>query len=59
MSLSVTKREKCVKTSISIPLDVRRKASAFSHSRKRSLSWYVTQLLEKDLTERELERSRS
>lgn len=55
MPLLLAKKEKCVKTSVSIPRDVRRKAAALARSRSRSLSQYVTLLLEKDLEERSRE----
>jgi len=59
MSLLVSKREKCMKTSVSIPGDVRRRAASFARSCRRSLSWYVTSLIEKDMAERSAGRGRS
>jgi hypothetical protein len=57
--LLIAKREKCVKTSVSLPRDVRRRAAAVARTHRRSLSWYVTKLLEEDLEKRERGRERS
>ena len=59
MSLLFAKRDKCVKTSVTLPRNVRRRATFVARSHNHSLSQYVTMLLEKDLREREGERGRS
>ena len=53
MPIELTQREKCVKTSVSIPRDVQMRATAVARSRKRSLSEYISLLLAADLAERE------
>jgi hypothetical protein len=55
MVLLLIKKDKCVKTSVTLPRGVRQRAAAVARSHDLSLSQYVTRLLERDLAEREQE----